>query len=264
MDIIQISWRDIPGRDKAWYENEKSRMTEDAIAAELDINYEKSSRSVIYREFKEHHIVRGAFKINPQLPVIRVLDYGKTCCCLFSQKDNFGRLFYFKEILFEDIENPAHTLARAVQSYSADLVCAGFRDFDDPAGTHDNYNNKDETSWKIVQQYGIHPTHSVSAADQKRRRNRIELVKSKLCEWYDDKPVVGVHESLKNTLDALQSGYRYYEDKLTKKVTDTILEEHPHEDLADCFGITMVETLTITAQHTPKRRPPSRGNRYTG
>jgi len=263
MDIIQISWKDIPGRDGAWYAFEASRMTEDEIARELDINYEKSSRAIVYREFKEKHILRGEFKVNPHLPVIRTLDYGKTCCALFSQKDSMGRLVFFHEIVYIDIENPTNTLGKAVEAYSADLDCQGFRDFDDPAGSSDNYVNPDETSYKIVQKYGINPTHSVSGSDNKRLRNRIELVKSKLAERWEDEPVIQIHESMHYTLDALQSGYRHHEDKNTKEILDTINEQHPHEDVMDCFGITMVEALTVQKLNVPRRQV-QRGNRYTG
>jgi hypothetical protein len=265
VDIIQISWRDIPGRDNAWYEYEKSRMTEDEIARELDISYEKSSRAVVFKEFKEAHILRKEYKVNPNLKVIRTLDYGKiACACLFSQKDNFGNITFFKEIVLENESDPTRKLARAVQSYSSELICQGFVDHDDPAGTTDNYVNENETSFKIVQQYGIHPTHHVSGASNTRLRNRVELAKHLLAQFPEGEPVIRIHESMTYTIDALQGGYRHREDRNTKQILDEIIEEHPHEDVADCFGITLVEELTVENQMNVPKRQSRRGNKYTG
>ena len=239
-------------------------MTEDEIARELDISYEKSSRSVVYKEFRDVHILRKPFTPNPHLPVIRTLDYGKTCCAVFSQKDPYGRITYFKEIVLENESDPTRKLARAIQTYSAELACAGFRDYDDPAGAHDNYVNQNETSFKIVQQYGINPTHTVSGASNTRLRNRVEMARHKLAEYPDGIPTIQIHESCHYLIDALQGGYRYKEDRNTKEILDVILEEHPHEDLADVFGITLVEEFTIHSGIPLPRRTYKKRNPYTG
>lgn len=264
MDIIQISWRDIPHKDKEWYEAEAQRMTEEEIARELDISYEKSSRTVVFKEFKEAHIIRGEFKPDPNLKVIRTHDYGKTCASLYSQKDAFNNLTFFHEIVLINEENPTDKLARANVSYSADLSCQGFADHDDPAGKTDNYVNPKETSFMVMQKYGITPTHSVSLASNRRRENRVEKSKYFLGQFPDGQPQIRIHESCTYLINALQGGYRYKEDPNTKEPTDIILEEHPHEDLADVFGITIVEQLTIQTPRKAVRRPKRSVNPYTG
>lgn len=266
MDVIRLHWTVHPLKDQEWYDGEVERLKdEETIAAELDINYEKSVKAVIYKEFKDAHIFEEPFTPNPHLPVVRTLDYGKTCACIFSQKDQFGNVTFFHEILLINSENPTNKLGQAIESYSADLKCAGFNDHDDPAGSHDNYNNSDETSFKIVQKYGINPDHSVSGSDSKRRLNRIEMTKHLLSEFPNGKPKLKFHSSMTNTIDAFRFGYRYDEDPRTKEVKDTICEEHPYEDVMDCVGMTLMEELTVESQSTAKviRSRRSR-NRYTG
>ena len=249
----------------AWYEGEKSRLPEDELAREIDINYALSARGIVFKEFKDGHILRKPYRVDQHLKVIRTLDYGKiTCCCLFSQKDNFGNITFFHEIVLLNESNPTRKLAQSVQAYSAELICAGFADHDDPAGTTDNYVNDEETSYKIVQQYGIRPTHHVSGASNKRLRNRVEMGRDMLGQFPEGVPRIRVHESCRYLIDALQSGYRHKVDNKTKEVLDEILEEHPHEDLADVFGMTLVEEFTVQGKLDIPKRQARHGNRYTG
>ncbi len=263
-DIISLLWHDHPEMTLEWYEGEKLRLTPDALAREIDINYSLSAMGVVYREFKDAHIIRGDFKINPYLPVIRCFDYGKTCCALFAQKDTFNTITFFHEILLENEEDPTNKLGRATQAYSSRFKCQGFRDHDDPAGSSDNYVNSDETSWKVIKKYGIHPTHHISGADNARRRNRVEMTKHLLSQFPEGKPLIRVHENCEGLIDALQGGYRYKMDSKTKEILDVIHEEHPHEDFADTFGIMLVEEYSVENNlKIPKRRVRS-ANRYTG
>lgn len=263
-EIISLLWHDHPEMTKEWYEREAARLPEDELAREIDINYALSARGIVYKEFKDAHILRGAWKPDPNLKVIRFLDYGKTCAGLFSQKDHFGGITFFHEVVLIDETDPTNKLGRAVQSYSANLVCQGFADHDDPAGATDNYVNENETSFKIVQQYDIRPTHQVQGSQQARLRNRVEMSKHMLAQFPEGKPIIRIHESCQYLIDALQSGYRYKIDNKTQEVLEEIHEEHPHEDLADCFGGTLVEQFTVRKNLDIPKRQVRRGNRYTG
>jgi hypothetical protein len=263
-EIISMLWHDHPEMTKEWYEGEVNRLPSDEVAREIDINYSLSARGIIYKEFKDAHILRGKFTPSPHKKVIRFLDYGKTCAGLFSQKDEWGGITFFHEIVLIDETNPTNKLGAQIKAYSLELACDGFADHDDPAGTSDNYVNEDETSFKVVQQYGIRPTHHVQGSQQARRRNRIEMSKHMLAQFPEGKPIIRIHESCRYLIDALQSGYRYKIDNKTQEVTEEILEEHPHEDLADCFGGTLVEEFTVQSPVKVPKRQKRRGNKYTG
>lgn len=50
---VVLHWSRHPLKDQAWYENEKLRRTEEEVAQELDINYNKSVTGRVYPEFDE-------------------------------------------------------------------------------------------------------------------------------------------------------------------------------------------------------------------
>lgn len=252
-----------------WYDGEikRKQMSTAAVARELDMSDELSVEGIVFPEFQESHIFRGAFTPNPDLHVIRTIDYGGCCAILFSQKDNYGRIFFFHEIVIEKDGN-APRLGIAGQSYSAGLVCKGFRDHDDPAGENDKWVSGTGSA-KIIRAYGFEPTHAVSGASNRRRTDRIEMIHMKLLERTGaGEEVIQVHESCKFLIDAFQSGYRHPEDSKGEINIDDIEEIHPYEDVMDCFGMTLVEEFSFTKPKDSlptKRQLPSRNrNRYTG
>lgn len=252
-----------------WYDEEirKKNMRPSAVARELDMCDELSVEGIVFPEFREEHILRGAFTLNPAKPVIRTFDYGACCAVLFSQKDDYGRILTFHEIVIETGGN-AHRLAQAAVSHSADLQVAGFLDFDDPAGMHDQWVSG-TTSVQVLNSYGIYPTHKVSGASAQRRRDRIEMIHTKLHDRVFDgqnaEEAVQIHESCTTLIRSFRSGYRHPERSDGKVNLDDIEEVHPFEDVMDCFGMTLMEVLTVAKlpEAKPSLRKANR-NPYTG
>lgn len=248
-----------------WYDKEikSKQMTPSAVARELDLCDEMSVEGVVFPEFRSSHIYHDERRINPELPVFRVIDYGGCCAALFGQKTLGGGVNIFKELVILKDGN-AHRLGAEVKSYSADIRCQGFRDYDDPAGKHDGHISG-TTSAEIVRQYGLSPTHTVSEASNQRRRDRIEMIHHKLMERVGNgEEFVQIHESCTTLIDAFQSEYRFLEKSNGEIDIDHIDETHPSEDVMDCFGMMLMECFTVKdAPKVPKRRPRS-GNRYTG
>lgn len=75
IDVKTIHWREHPLKDEEWYAYEKLRRTDDALAQELDISYNKSQRGRVYPEWDNVQI--GDFGYNPELPLYVSWDYGK-------------------------------------------------------------------------------------------------------------------------------------------------------------------------------------------
>lgn len=277
MKLVELHWTVHPDKSKGlyydsegkprspWYDKEikSKQMTPSAVARELDLNDEMSVEGIIFPEFKESHILRGEYKLNQHKPVIRTIDYGACCACLFSQKNDYGGLLVFKEIVI--LKNgSAPQLAKKIVSYSAELDCLGFRDHDDPAGQHDGWVN-DTTSAQVMIQHGIRPTHKVSGASNKRRTDRIEMIHAKLMERVgNNDEVVQIHESCTTLIDAFLFGYRHPEKPDGSIDQDDIDEIHPYEDVMDCFGMTLVEEFTVQKPPPIAQRQQRRGNRYTG
>lgn len=249
-----------------WYDHEISskKMTPSAVARELDIDYNLSVEGIIFKQFSDLHILRGAFELNPDLPVIRVFDYGGCNAVLFAQKTNFGQMLCFKEIV--QFESNTPKMAQAAAAFSSTLDCSGFRDYDDPAGQNDKWVSG-TSSAQIMNQYGIFPTHRASVETKDRRTARIEHIHFHLSNLTEDGPALMVHESMKWTIEAFQSGYRYGEGPDGGVDVDTVDEMHPYEDVIDNVGMALMEEMGI--QRHKERNPvgqkktPKR-DKYTG
>lgn len=70
-----IHWSNHPERNKLWYGMQCANMTEDQVARELDISYEKSIAGQIYKKFDFSTQV-GEYPYNPVLPLYRTWDFG--------------------------------------------------------------------------------------------------------------------------------------------------------------------------------------------
>jgi len=256
---------DEAGRPRSeWYDHEieSKQMSPSAVARELDISYELSVEGVVYNEFRDSHILKAKFEVNPHLPVIRYLDYGRVCACLFSQKDKMGRITFFYEIVLSN--SSTHELASAVQSYSGNLGRdVEFKDYDDPSGSYKDHRSK-TTDVEIVETYGIYPTHFVSGSNSNRRTDRTALTKQKLSHRVDGEECVQVSQNGCPTLiDAFQSGYRYKED-YSGNLTDIIVEIHPYEDVIDCAAGTILEEFNVQDSGFSSGVRARRANKYTG
>lgn len=70
-----LHWKLHPKKDEAWYENEKKRRSEEEVAQELDINYNKSAQSRVYPEFTEWNY-NGKEEYDPMQPLFVSWDFG--------------------------------------------------------------------------------------------------------------------------------------------------------------------------------------------
>jgi hypothetical protein len=141
---------------------------------------------------------------------------------------------------------PTMLMAKMVKAYcDEELKGFEFLDYDDPAGTRDNYVNREETSYKVMGLEGIKPIHPVSASMPNRRLNGVALIQFLISQAVESAPFIRVHEQCRTLIKALEGGYRYKTDSKTGYPTDQIQEEHPYEDVIDCMRMTLMETCNI-------------------
>lgn len=76
IDISTLHWRLHPLKDEEWYSYEKSRRTDEAVAQELDISYNRSQKGRVYSEWD--NVEFGDFPYDHQLPLFVSWDYGNT------------------------------------------------------------------------------------------------------------------------------------------------------------------------------------------
>lgn len=70
-----LHWKMHPLKDEKWYNDQKARRTEQEIAQELDINYNKSTTSQVYPEFHDF-IFSEKQEYNPLQPLYVSWDFG--------------------------------------------------------------------------------------------------------------------------------------------------------------------------------------------
>lgn len=76
IDLLTLHWKLHPLKDEAWYQFEKRRRTEEEVAQELDISYNKSQEGRVYPEWNEINVEQGLFEYDDEKPLYVGWDYG--------------------------------------------------------------------------------------------------------------------------------------------------------------------------------------------
>lgn len=248
---LSIHWTLHPCKDTAWYEAQKSRMSEDEIARELDINYHLSVKNRVFRNFQEIH--KKTLSFIHDRKVIRSWDFGYHCpACLFIQKDSDDCLLVLaEEVGREDllVDFARRVLARGEELFPG----AQFEDICDPAGAQRS-DKSAQTSIEILNSLGIYPYYGRSNI-----QDGIELIRMKLSARMGDKPGLMVDRSCVKLIEALEGGYRYISER-----SELPFEEHPYEDVVDCLRYAVMAKCGILCRNPKKPKPRTGGNRYTG
>jgi hypothetical protein len=75
MDVLSTIWKLHPLKDEQWYEYEKTRRTDEAMAQEIDLSYERSLEGRVYLEWEPEV---GYFPYNDALPLYVAADWGNS------------------------------------------------------------------------------------------------------------------------------------------------------------------------------------------
>jgi hypothetical protein len=91
VDTMTLHWRLHPLKDEEWYIYEKSRRTEEAVAEELDISYNKSAKGRVYPEWD--NVTFGDYPYDDNLPLFVSWDFGRQdpTAMIWWQKDKEGK-----------------------------------------------------------------------------------------------------------------------------------------------------------------------------
>jgi hypothetical protein len=73
-DLLTLHWKLHPLKDQQWYDYEVATNTDETIAQEVDLNYEKSLEGKVYLEWKP---VVGLYPYNDRAPLFVGCDWGK-------------------------------------------------------------------------------------------------------------------------------------------------------------------------------------------
>lgn len=92
ISVMRAHWSQHPLKDEKWYEFEKTRRTEEEVAQELDISYNKSQEGRVYHEWGEPHVEEGRYEYDEGLPLYIGWDFGNTddTAIIWAQPDRDG------------------------------------------------------------------------------------------------------------------------------------------------------------------------------
>ena len=92
IDKMTMHWRMHPLKDEKWYEYEKARRSDDTVAQELDISYQKSQRGRVYPEWDLAQW--GQYPYDPEYPLFVSWDFGSSddTAIIWAQKDYEGKI----------------------------------------------------------------------------------------------------------------------------------------------------------------------------
>lgn len=238
----RLHWTKHPEKDEAWYEKQKTRMSEDEVARELDINYTFSVSGRVFSSFRaERHASSTQIQPSRAYPVYRIWDFGGTNCTLYAQIDSSGR----RRVLHERVLGPGSgTTEQAQVALSESKALFGgceFVDICDPAGIHpQDADAKPQVDY--LHDLGLYPEYHYILDHSTRERK----VRAREMIEQDLQKTPGGEEAFKlyapDTGDggcpilkkAFLGGYRF-KKSLNGEILDKVEEKHPYEDVMDCL-----------------------------
>lgn len=77
IDVLTLHWKEHPLKDQIWYDFEKTRRSEEEVAQELDISYNKSQEGRVYSEWNEVNVQTGDYEYDHGAPLYVGWDFGR-------------------------------------------------------------------------------------------------------------------------------------------------------------------------------------------
>lgn len=181
--VLTYHWQEHPEKDAIWYAKKIKDMTDEDVARELDINYDKSISMKIYHEWDDDiHIAKAPILLNPNKPLYLSFDFGLDDpeSILFYQKstDADGKP---KLLLIDEYETGNLLTHEHFINLQKKLILMGYANtlgkllcFGDPAGTR-----RERTSGRSVvkeyEGYGLNIKVKEASLDDRRRSVKLLL-----------------------------------------------------------------------------------------
>ena len=253
MRILRFHWKNHPDKNQAWYDYQCRKESPDAVAREIDINYNLSVGNVVFKGFNpllhvdETPLDKILAKFTREEKLIRAFDFGRTCCVLISAMDTMGRLYVLKEIIITASDTP--TLAKVTKQWMQGVTFGTAKDTCDPSGVTKNYNDeKAPTAIEVLQDNGFKPEYDKIVSVRDRVTNGVELLQSLLSQMIDGRPMIKINaQGCPTLIDAFQSGYAWKVSN-NGEVLDTINEMHPYEDVMDCLRYQAMQFMGVSTK----------------
>lgn len=186
--VRTLHWRLHPRKDDAWYEREKLRRTSDEIARELDINWEGSTKGIVYPEIT--HAQLGDFPFIPGSGLYVSWDFGLDGMAIqWWQRNPANAKWRLIESYFQTDKVIEYFMplfghaANSQHAYSLDDLALFKVTGAWPAATHVGDPDVEKrsiqtgsTTRQVLAQYGIHVHTKPDANDLENRKTATKLI----------------------------------------------------------------------------------------
>ncbi len=232
IDVLTLHWSKHPFKDKEWYDFECERRTDEEIAQELDISYNKSQEGRVYPEWDD--VQHGSYPYDPQYPLYVSWDFGFTddTALIWWQTvpnsniriidcySNHGKIIDFFVPFITGI-TPSDTRLYSKRDFKIIESHKGWKPaihFGDPAGRFTNQVTN-QSVMDVLKQYGIHVNFSEEAKDFQTRKTAAKILMRTL--------VVNINDNT-NEMDAAMQNASY--PKIRKGGSEQIRSLKPSHD----------------------------------
>lgn len=225
-----------------WLEMMQENNDAETMAKEYLLDYNSSQKGRLFETFNEDIHCDDQLEIDPDLPVLRVCDPGKTFAWLWCQADMENRrLLIHHELIMDEAY-----LAQVMENME-NISNTRFEDLDfetpigDPQGATRLVASQTDADYQLMQKHWGITVNSAWLAQVKstqREKNRITALQS-LINTRDefDRPCLVINKKYcPKLVEAFKGGYRRKVDK-SGQVLDTIDRRHPWADIMDCAGM---------------------------
>ena len=105
---MRFEWTDNPNHDQAWFDKKTASMTEQEVAQELLVQYDKAKINRSYSEYDDSiHLLGHKVYLNPKSKLYCFMDFGLEGEVFeFAQKDYEERLFFIYYKIFFNMLTP--------------------------------------------------------------------------------------------------------------------------------------------------------------
>lgn len=184
IDVLTLHWSRHPLKDEEWYNFERSRRSEEEVAQELDISYNKSQEGRVYPEWDEQNVEHGVWEYDAGLPLYVGWDFGKTDDTAIIWAQPFGGKLRIIDTYSKSGQNIDYFVPFVSGIVSSDTyryskteleIIDRHRDwkrgvhFGDPAGRFKN-GVTDATVLSVLREYGIMVNYKDSWKEHQNRK----------------------------------------------------------------------------------------------
>lgn len=234
-----------------WLEMMKANNDAETMAKEYLLDYNSSLKGRLFDTFNEDIHCDDNLEIDPELPILRICDPGKTFAWAWVQADmDNKRLLIHHELIMDE------AYLDQVMENEENITNTRFEDFDyempigDPQGATRLVASQTDADYVLMQRnYGITVNSAWLAQIKSTKREPMRITALQMLMNSRDefnRPCLVINKKhCPRLVEAFQGGYRRKVDK-HGQVLDAIDRRHPWADIMDCVGMAAVYKFMLT------------------